>query len=197
MVKIFDTNLPHTASPAFIDAGFYVRNITGAIVQRVDRKGSRYRADFSFGPVYSDIARALIADMLEAKQSGIRLPYPLLEPQGPSGLPRLNGASGGGTSLPIKGLIPGYVCRVGFWLSIESAAGKHHLHNVQVGGIANAAGELTVTVKPEIQFPFADNSVINLDKPMIEGVIEAPEWVWELNGDRIVPIVFSVEETAI
>ena len=61
-------------------------------------------------------------------------------------------------------------------------------------------GRLTVKVdgngEPELRTPFANEAVIHMAKPMIEGFVEGNEWEWQLSADRVTPIVFTLEEFA-
>jgi len=180
-----------SVSPALIDMGFTQRGISTS--ERINRKGSRYRAACSFGPYPGDQARQMVARLIRGKQEGLRIALPLLHSQGSPGVPLVDGAVSTGRSLAIKGLSPGYFCKEGFWLSIV-VSGQHFLHNVYTGGRADASGNLTLTLNEMIRTSIPDEAVIHLAKPMIEGLVDGDEWQWSYAVDRVVPIEFAIEE---
>lgn len=194
MIELPEGIGPAHAKHSMIDYGFLQRGALGAKTQRMNRKGNRFVAAMTFGPFYADQGSQFVARLLEAKSDGIRLPYPLQIDQGAAGSPVVDGAGQTGTTLPMKGLIPGYVCREGYWLSIENSDGQHYLHNVRAGGMADAAGDLSITINPELRHPFADEATVHLEKPMIEGLVDGDAWDWETSVNQVVPINFTVEE---
>lgn len=196
MIALPDGVGPGDASPALMDFGFLQRTGSGGETTRINRMGSRYRVGFTFGPYHSAVGNLMVARLLAAKSEGIRLPYPLLESQGAPGAPLVDGAGQSGSTLLLKGLTPGYVCREGYWLSIVDENGRHYLHNVRTGGRASGAGALSAGITPMLRWPYLNNAVVHLAKPMIEGWVEGDEWAWRLSVDQVIPIEFSVEEAA-
>jgi hypothetical protein len=187
---------PGEATPSLMDFGFLQRTGAGGETTRIDRMGSRYRVGFSFGPFSPILGNVMVSRLLSAKSKGIRIPYPLLENQGAPGAPKVDGAGQSGETINLKGVTPGYVCREGYWISIEDQNGRHYLHNVQTGGRATDAGLLEIQLTPMLRWPFANNAVVHIAKPMIEGFVDGDEWAWSLSVDRVVPIQFTVEEAA-
>jgi hypothetical protein len=178
-------------SPTFLDAGFTQRGVQS--LSRIDRKGGRYKIAFSYGPYAPEQARVMVSRLIAGKQEGLRLPLPLLHSQGSPGAPRLNGAVTTGRTIEVDGLTPGYVCQEGYWLSLVKD-GRHYLHSVRTGGRADASGNLTITLNEMLRDSFADNTVVNLAKPMVEGLVDGDEWAWSMAVDRVVPIEFAIEE---
>jgi hypothetical protein len=43
---------------------------------------------------------------------------------------------------------------------------------------------------------FAGGSLINLEAPMVEGLVEGDEWGWQFDVNRVIPIEFTIEERA-
>ena len=188
--------LPAFAHPAafqasFLDAGFTQRGVQS--LGRIDRKGGRYKLALAYGPYLPEQARVMLSRLLAAKQEGLRVPYPLLHNQGSPGAPLLNGAVTTGRAIIVDGLTPGYACMEGYWLSLEKD-GRHYLHSVRVGGVANGAGQLTITLNELLRDSFADNTPVHLAKPMIEGLVDGDEYAWATAVDRVTPIEFSIEE---
>lgn len=174
----------------FIDSGFTQSGISSDA--RIDRKGSRYQLECSYGPYYPHQAAIMESTIIAAKREGIRIAYPLQVPQGGAGNPVMDGGSQTGRLLSIRGLIPHYVCGL-FWLSIEHN-GKHFLHNVQIGGRANAAGELTVTLNEVLRDNFPDGTKIHLSRPMVEGLIQGDEMPWTTDHNRTTGYSFTFRE---
>lgn len=179
------------ASPMFMDAGFTQRGVQS--LGRIDRKGSRYKIAFSYGPFHPDQGNIMVARLIAAKQAGLRVKYPLQRSQGSPGTPLLNGAVTTGRIINVDGLTPGYICREGFWLSLVKDD-RHYLHSVGIGGTANGSGQLQIELNELLRDPFPDNAVIHLAEPMIEGIVEGDSFGWQLSADQAIPIEFTIEE---
>lgn len=181
------------AVPTFLDAGFTQRGLQ--TLDRIDRKGGRFRLACGYGPFHPEQARVMVSRLIAAKQEGIRIPFPLQHSQGSPGAPLLNGAVTTGRVIVLDGLTPGYTCKEGYWLSLVKS-GQHYLHSVRTGGVANASGQLTMTLNEMLRTDFADNTVVHLAKPMVEGLVDGDEWAWQLSVDQVTPIEFTLEEAA-
>ncbi len=196
MIELPDYAVPNGAEPALIDYGMNLRPATGAAVQRVDRKGSRYRAEISLPPMKPERSRVVVSRLVRAKSEGIRIPYPLLEAQGAPGSPVVDGAGQAGTSLAIRGLNVGYSLKEGYWLSIEDADGQHYLHNCGSNVRVGSDGLATITITPALRVPFADGAAIHLAVPMIEGFVDGEAWSWAVPVNRLIAVSFPLEEVA-
>jgi hypothetical protein len=189
--------LPHWAaatsmSPRFLDAGFTQRGVQS--LDRIDRKGGRYKFDFTFGPYQAEESREIVSLLIAGKQEGLRVRLPLLHPQGNPGAPLLAGAAVSGRTIALDGVTRGYVCKPGFWLSLVKD-GRHYLHNVRTGGQAAADGTLSLTLNELLRDSFADNAAVHLAQPMIEGLVDGDEFAWSVAArERLVPIEFTIEE---
>ena len=179
------------ADPTFVDAGFTQSGVQSD--NYIPRKGSRYRVACSYGPFHPEEGRVMVARLIAGKQEGIRIPLPLLHSQGSPGSPLLNGAVTSGRELVLDGLTPGYFCKEGYWLSLVKD-GRHYLHNVRTGGRASDSGTLTITLNELVRDSFADNTVVHLAKPMVQGLVEGDEWSWSMAVDRVIPIEFTIKE---
>lgn len=191
MIELPSFAVRGSASPAFMDAGFIQRGVQS--LERIDRKGGRYKLACSYGPFHPEQGRVMVARLIAAKQEGLRIAFPLLHSQGSPGSPLLNGAVTTGRTIPLDGLTPGYTCKEGYWLSLVKD-GRHYLHSVRTGGVANGSGQLAVTLNELLRDSFADNTVVHLAKPMVEGFIEGDEAAWSFSVDRMIPIEFTLEE---
>ncbi len=186
---------PSGASPALIDFGFILRPSTGAGALRVNRPGSRWLVKFSYPPMRPDVARVFISRLIEAKSAGLRIKYPLQVSQGNPGAALVDGGGAAGTSLPVKGLTPHYLAKEGYWLSVTDAAGVKYLHNVRATASADAAGKVTLTIRPPLRAPLVNGDAIELAAPMIEGLVTS-DIAWPIVPDQVIDLSFSVEEAA-
>lgn len=185
-----------SGTASLIDFGFFQRGALGAETTRINRKGNRYKIQLTYGPFYAAKGSEFVSDLIAAKTEGLRVPYPLQQDQGSAGSPVVDGAGQAGTTLAIRGCTPGYVCRKGYWLSIVDANGRHYLHNVKTGGMADSTGDLSITIRPELRHAFADGATVNLTAPMVEGFVDGDEWAWNLSVSLTIPITFTLEEAA-
>jgi hypothetical protein len=196
MVELPDDTAPNGATMALLDFGMTLRSSTGAGSLRLNRKGSRWRASISLPPMPHAKGRIVIARLVKGKREGLRIPFPLLESQGIPGSPVVDGAAPTGHSLPVRGLTPGYAIKEGYWLSIEDGDGQHYLHTITAAAVADASGDATLTIEPELRTDFADGDTIHLAEPMIEGFVQGEEWGWSIPLDRLIRIEFPLEEAA-
>lgn len=196
MIEWSEGRLPATATPAFLDAGATVRGATNGAGVRVNRLGSHYRAAISMGVGSADERKRLIADLIQAKQEGLRLPYPLQGVnQGYPGAPVVDGAGQAGKIINLRGLTPAYAAEKGYWLTIYDANGQGYLHNVGAQSIAGTDGRVSLRLSEMLRTPFPDGARIELARPTIEGEVLGNEQSWQLvRGARIIGIQFTIEE---
>lgn len=195
MITLPTTPAPNGIELSLLDYGAILRPPGGGAVQRVNRKGSRWRASVSLPPMLPAEARIFISRLARAKFEGVRLELPLLVDQGAPGAPVVNGAGQAGTTINLRGMTNGYVVAEGYWLSIVNAAGQHFLHCV-TASVTVAGGLAAVGIVPELRTSFADGATVHLVAPQIEGFVDGEEWSWAIPLDRFVRIEFPIEEAA-
>src|SRR5690606_5964570 len=99
-----------------------LRPSTGAAALRTNRAGTRYQVVLSFPPMKPDVARVFVSRFQQGQREGLRAEYPLLGlSQGPPGSPVVDGANPTGTTLPVRGLTPGYAAKEGYALTLIDA----------------------------------------------------------------------------
>lgn len=192
MIELPDFAVRGSVFPAFVDAGF-----TQSGVQSDDyiaRKGGRFRVACSYGPFHPEQGRVMVSRLIAGKQEGIRIPFPLQHSQGSPGSPLLSAAVTTGKVIQVDGLTPSYSCREGYWMSLVKD-GQHYLHSVREGGRAED-GTLSIMLNEMLRTDFADNTVVNLARPMIEGLVVGNEAEWSYSVDRMIPIQFEIKERA-
>jgi hypothetical protein len=131
-----------------------------------------------------DVARKFLPRFLRGQKQGLRIEYPLLglNPGSP-GDPVVDGAVTAMTSsLPLRGLTPGYALQEGHPLTLIDAYGYRYLHFCATAGRADASGELVADIEPAIRAPLANGAAVLIAKPTIEGlVIDNPGWSLSLD----------------
>lgn len=179
-------------APELIDFGGYQGS---SVLLRVDRLGNRYRAHVVL-PVIENagLGRVAVSRLLKGKTQGMRVEWPLVGvDQGSPGAPQIKGAGQAGSEIEIDGCRPGYAVSEGFWLSIESG-GQHYLYNVADPAQANGAGEMTIKLTPPLRKSPADNDVVHLKRPMMEGAVIGDVAAWRYSLDHHASIEFDIEE---
>lgn len=150
---------------------------TSGPTQRQDRMGTRHAIRFDI-PVlrYAWCGAGLAADLAVGRTGDgaiIEIPEPKI-PEVNYGAPRVNGAAQLGKKLKLDGLLPGVVVKKGKWLTIQ-VNGRSYAHFTTIGDvIANASGEVELDIFPMIRRAPADNSIVLLAKPVIQGLIKQP-----------------------
>jgi len=190
MIDLPTFAVPGSFQATFNDAGFTQTGIQSD--DYIPRKGGRYTVAFTFGPYTPENGRVMVARLIAGKQGGVRVKLPLLHSQGTPGAPLLNGAVTTGRTIAIDGLTAGYVIQEGFWLSLVKS-GQHFLHSVGVGATANGSGQATIELNELLRDSFADNTVVNLAEPQVEGLLPG-DWSWSVDVNRVFPIEFSLKE---
>lgn len=192
--------LPATISfrgvkPALVDAGYVLKSGGNAASTRIDRPGTHYRAEFTFPVMRPGEAMALRSRLAEAKSAGIRVTWPLIDQdQGGFGAALVDGTGSAGTSLLVKGMTAGAFLREGLWLNVIDAAGVHFLHDVRTPVRVGSDGRAPLRVWPPLRTALANNAVVKIAKPMIEGVMLS-ELDWDVPVNRMfVPPSLVIEE---
>ena len=150
----------------------------GGIVQRINRLGSRYAIDVELPPLPEEpTGRQFTALLEQALTQGATFAVPQLRmtiPSAPSAV--VNGAVSGGSSLPIRGLPASYTILAGQYLSIIQG-GRRYLHRASADTVANGSGIMAaLPILPMLRVALTDASVIEINTPILEGLIDTPSW---------------------
>jgi len=164
--------------------------------QRIDRLGSRWA--FQFASVPMDLEPdgrrwGALFDQAEVEGGIFRIRQPGLNVGAP-GLPLIAADTPLGRSLPLAGLTPGCVIRLGQWLSVI-VDGQRYLDRAMEQVIAESDGTATVTIKYLIRSPMSEGDVVEIAVPKIEGSVDgAFGGGW--GNDRTTSFSFTVREDA-
>lgn len=176
-----------------LDFGLFQRPGLGAPATRVDRLGNRITAELQLPPMPADEARVFAVRIKQGKSEGLRVPWPLMGiDQGNPGSPVVNGSGAGGTSLPVRGVTPGYTFKEGWWLNAVDSAGAFFLHQAKATTVF-AGGTGTLSVWPPLRADLSDGNLLVMDEPMIEGWVTSHS-PFPRPTDHNVTLSFTLEE---
>ena len=195
MIELPRHPAPRSAQHELLDFGKTIEGALGTGSVRLNRPGSRFRAEVFFAPMEPEVADIFIARLIAAKDEGLRIPYPQRRrARGNPGVPVVDGANPAGKLLPLRGATVGHVFREGGWISIEDAAGQHYLHNIRGTVMVGADGTCDLPISPMLRVPFADGATIHAAQPMMEGDVEAISWPED--DDHLIRLSFIIREAA-
>lgn len=184
-----------TATVRILDFGMLLTPPLGGPVQRINRLGNRYAIDIEVPPMKEEPDGRRFTVLLErALANGAAFPVPQTDLRiPPAGAPLVNGAVASGSTLPLRGLTPNFMFRAGQYLSI-SHSGRRYLHRVTAEAFADGAGVASVTLTPMLRTPLSDGDAVEVERPLIEGWIQAPSW--ELMTAPFTSVRFTISEGA-
>ena len=137
-------------------------------------------------------AIAWIADLESAGEVTLRLPQPGVDTTG-AGVVRVNGANQVGTTLNVDGLPAGHVLKKGRLLSL-TAGGVSFCYRLATQAVANGGGAAALLLTTPIRRSPADNEVVEVENPVIAGLLGGDAGNWTLEVARTVGLVFTVSE---
>jgi hypothetical protein len=184
---------PDAARPYLIDFGGDLTPALGGAVQRLDRLGSRWGLEVTMPVLDVDEARIWVARLVQAKRSSALFPWPQAGVVGAEGAPRVNGAGQSGTSLAIDGLPAAKGVKEGWFFSIIHN-GRRYIHQVASDATASAGGAVTLSIEPMLRVRPADNAVIELAAPMIDGMVQGGDLGWSVELATSVGLSFTLVE---
>lgn len=158
--------------------------------QELLRKGGRYALTFQMPPMRYVTSMEWDDLMAEGDTVVMKVHQPGFDTGAP-GTPRVNGAGQSGSALVIDGLTNGYVIRRGQFLSVVTQ-GRRFLYRAKAN-VTVAGGTATVPLRTMLRFPPADNDVVEIAQPMIEGFVR-DLGEWSVGVDRLVGLQFTVRE---
>lgn len=193
MIELPNFAVPGSFTATLNDAGFTQSGVQSD--DYIPRKGSRYTVGFTFGPYDAEQGRIMVARLVAGKQGGVKVRLPLLHSQGSPGAVTIATSVSTGRVIEVQGGTPGYICKEGYWLSLENADGQHFLHSVAATVRFSNTGTATITLGEMVRDTFATGRKVNLAKPMVQGLLAGDEWSWQFNVNRVIPIEFTLKET--
>lgn len=171
-----------------------LRPPAGGPIQRINRLGDCWTAQVVLPPMTYATAMAWQADLRTAAETVVMpIPQPGLDVGNP-GTPRVKGANQLGNALLVDGLTPGYSGKKGQFMSF-AIAGQNFAYEFRSEWTA-VAGEALIPIQPLIRVSPADNALVNIAAPVIEG------WPSVAGGSRritvealVAGLTFQIEES--
>ena len=144
---------------------------TGGALSPLNRSGDHFAIEVDVGALGAACGRELLVDIARGMGERLRVPLPDRGiDKGAPGTPRVKGADQAGTSLDLDGFSPQYAILKGWFFTVVTPDGPS-AHLVAETVVADAAGEATVTFWPALWLEPADNDLIVLIDPYIEGLV--------------------------
>jgi hypothetical protein len=163
---------------------------TGGDEQEIRRKGSKYALTYSMPVMTYSTSMAWDDLMAEGDTAVMRVFQPGFD-TGTPGTPLVNGAGQIGSAIVVDGLTPGYVIRKGQFLSIVTG-GQRFLYRARAD-VTATGGSATILLRTLLRRPPADNAVVEIAQPMIEGFVR-DLGEWSVGIERLVGLKFTIRE---
>lgn len=189
--------LPDWPSPAkmtvrLVSARATLNPVFGGDVQRLNRMGSRYALDVEM-PGMTYVQAMAWSDVNDEDGTVTML---LVQPgfdTGAPGSPAVAGASQSGSVLNVDGVTPHYVFRKDQWISITTS-GRHYAYRLKSEVVADAAGVAALPLRTMLRVSPADNDLVEVSEPRIEGFATVSDDTWSVDTSGLVYLSFTIEE---
>lgn len=185
-------------TPRLVSARNDLTPAFGGPVTREVRAGARWAFDIELAPM--EYATFMLWNGLEAEADTVvwTIPQPGESVSG-EGTPLVQGGSQTGSTVLIDGLTVGYTIKAGRWISIITSS-QRYLYQVTGDVTANGSGVASVTIRPSLRVSPADNDVVEVTTPKIEGFVRAGSVNGQVlnrykrQGGHLKGLSFTIEE---
>lgn len=192
-------DLPETPGPVsqdwrLIDFGTRLQPPLGGPVQILNRLGARYQVTVQLPPMFGPQASQWLAALTLGVRNGVRwkLRQVGIDP-GLPGAPAVAGAGQAGSAIDIDGLTPNVGISDGQMMAIITAS-QRYLYMIAAPVDASNTGTAEIALTSPLRVPPADNDLVEIGTPSIEGVIEEGGFGWSINAARHYGLAFSITE---
>lgn len=197
-VELPDWAVPNSITPYLRDFGSVLTPFLGGPEQRINRVGTRFGIRVTLPPMPTkDKALIVQSRLLRGRES--RLVMEWTQPDfdtGSPGTPLVESGVLSGTTLPLKGMTPGYVVKEGQMLSIIHG-GQRYMHMFSADGTVNGGGFLNAAIWPMIRTFLDEDDVVEIATPKIEGLVSpGDELSWQIAVERMASFSFTLAESA-
>lgn len=161
--------------------------------QRRNRMGSRYALKVKLEPM--EIEDANEWDDLDSEDETcvFAIPQPGFDTGSPGAANRVMGAGQAGASITLDGVTPYYPFRKRQWLTIITG-GQRYCYRASAEAVANEDGQITIPLRTMLRVPHADNDVVLIAEPELEGFVTVDEGSWTIDGNHLVQLGFTIKE---
>ena len=194
--------VPIGAEPSLISKATEMSGPLGGPTQRVLRVGSRFKVDFTFGPMEYGDARQWLARLIAAEASPAAMPFPQrgFRPFNPasSDFVRVNGAQTATTNtggvLNVGGGQPGFELVSGQFFHLSAQADdRRYIHQVRDDVTFASDGTATLNIQPPLRVVPTAGDALEFVVPLMEGFI-ALGWNWSIEWINRVGLKFTLTE---
>lgn len=185
-----------SAKPSMLSFGTLLTPFLGGPTQRINRLGSRWTLTIRMAPMRAEPdGRIWVNALARGLEAGVLTSFPQDIDVGNPGNPLVSVAVTSGTTLPIKGLSPGYSVKAGQFVSIIHS-GRRYMYMFTADAVANGSGNLSAAIFPLLRTPLSINDVIEVASPKIEGWL-AGQFDWDILRLPMVQLPeFTITEAA-
>lgn len=191
-IALPDWPYPAQMTPRLVSGRAELRPAWGGDVQRLNRAGSRYAIDVTMPAMTYANAQKWADIDTEDQTVTMRIVQPGIDVGAP-GTPLVKGGSQSGSILELDGLNPNYILQKNQWLSL-TISGRLYAYRVAATTVVDAAGEADVPLRTMLRVSPADNAVVEIAAPRIEGFATVPDGAWTTDTAGHVRLSFTIEE---
>jgi hypothetical protein len=188
-----------TATPRFLDRGGVLKAIAGGSDQRLDRIGDKMGASFTTKPMKGEEARIWSSRLIRGRKekASIKFPQPGVS-IAQSVDYTVDGAQGAQVStLLVKTASAGEIGKTfkeGQFITVIHL-GIRYVHQVTADTVVSGLQKATLPIQPPTRFAPADNDVVEVISPKIEGYVSADSALeWSADQAKVYQFQFDIEE---
>ena len=198
VITLPETAVPNDATVLLRDFGGVLTPFLGGPEQRINRLGTRFAMSVTLpNKRTKDDALKIQSRLLRGRED--RLLMEFWQPgfdTGTPGAPVVSAAVPSGSSLPLSGLTAGYQIKEGQALSVIHA-GRRYVYMFAADYAVGAGGAVVATIWPMLRTSLAAGDVVEIQKPMIEGLVNSgEEFSWQISVDCMRAFTFKISEGA-
>ncbi|CAM3282655.1 MULTISPECIES: hypothetical protein [Sphingomonas] len=185
---------PSSSTPSYLDYGGTLRPIFGGAMQKLTRLGDRFAIEVTLPPLpYAETGMLWIARLIRAQRDGAIFPWPQPDfDTGAPGSPVVNGSGQSGSAINLRGLANGYTVKEGQFFSIIHGGRRYLEQAAATATVAN--GQLSLPITPMLRISPQNGAVVEIAKPMIEGLLDGDARSWSVDLARTVGLTFTITE---
>lgn len=178
-----------------VGRGGLLRPLSGGKVQYQARVGDMLSVTGQMPSLRKGCADAWLAAMI-IQRRGVPVRWPLPPPYRltGAGTPRVNGANQQGSSLITDGWTAGFVIPMMTAFNVPDADGRPSLHFTTTSVTANGSGQATISFGPMLRIIPADNALIEVAEPKIEGWLNDCGIKWSVRRLLFYDFPFQIVE---
>jgi len=194
VVVLPDSPGPVSQEWRLLDFGTRLQPPTGGPVQILNRFGARYQVQVALPPMTGELAAQWIAALTKGVRDGVRWKLRQVGLElGLPGAPLVAGAGQAGFTLNIDNVTPNVAIGDGRMIAIITG-GQRYVYMTASPVNASNTGTAALSLVSPLRVPPADNDVVEIGAPSIEGVLEEGGFGWSINAARHYGLAFSITE---